>query len=832
MNRNIQDWNAGEAVRMRYFLLEKKVLIVLDDVDNSEQLNELCGIPAWFGKGSRIIITTTNEQLLISHGIERRFEVRGWSDIDALKLFCLRAFNRENPPETYLNLSKSFVTYANGLPLALEVLGSLMKGKSRGVWNSKLSELENDFDGDIMKTLKIGYEGLDPRQKDIFLDIACFFKGEDKDRVFEILDSCCGFKPDFDIDVLMKKSLITISDNMVWMHDLLQKMGQAIVGQQSKQPGGRSRLWLSKDIFRVLKENTGTPTVEGIVLDLLESKEVNPEAFSQMVNLRLLKVHNVHLPDGLNRLPKSLRFLEWRGYPLRYLPPGFDPEDLGELSMCHSRIEQLWKGKKNFDKLKIIKVSHSKSLTRTPDFEGMQNLERLDFEGCESLVQVHSSIGTLKKLTFLNLSGNHFVSLPTSISQLLKLENLYLSCCTRLQRLPVPSSEVNLQVIADDCNSLEMLQFPSDLNKLKFLCFSFINCSRMLKKERSNPITLTVLQRYLKGDPYAGDRYEIVMPGNEIPWWFTHQRMGPEVSVNLTPQWHDKWMGYALCAVFQVSGKGWEISAILEVNGKEKYPAPLLSSDVQPVSDHIWLVYVSRGISFGTEWQNSCDQLNFLFKSSGPCLVKSCGTRLVYESDVEELDDIATQSRRNVDEERDESDVEELDDIATQSRRNVDEEREESDVEELDDTATQSRRSVDEERDESDAEELDHIATQSRRNVDEERDESDVEELDDIATQSRRNVDEERDEGDVEELDDIATQSRRNVDEERDERDVEELDDIATQSRRNVDEERDESDVEELDDMATQSRRNVDEERVGCWVGCCTLIQRLKGHYS
>ncbi|TQD89707.1 hypothetical protein C1H46_024701 [Malus baccata] len=173
----------------------------------------------------------------------------------------------------------------------------------------------------------------------------------------------------------------------------------------------------------------------------------------------------------------------------------------------------------------------------------------------------------------------------------------------------------------------------------------------MLEKESYNHITFTMLQRYLKvlslslslsllllnitvspvqGVPYAGDRYEIVMPGKEIPRWFTRQSMGSEVSVDLTPQWRDnKWMGYALCTVFEVYGSGWELSGVLEVNGKEEYPAPLLSLDVQPVSDHIWLLYVSRGISFGTEWQNSFSQLIFHFKSSGPCLVKSCGTRLV-----------------------------------------------------------------------------------------------------------------------------------------------------------------------------------------------------------
>ncbi|KAB2634755.1 TMV resistance protein N-like [Pyrus ussuriensis x Pyrus communis] len=863
MKRNIQDWDAGEAARRRSFLLEKKVLIILDDVDDSNQLKELCEKPAWFGQGSRIIITTRDEHLLISHGV-KVFKVPELSKVDALKLFSLKAFRRENPPESYKALSDSFVDYASGLPLALEVLGSFLYRRDLDAWSSQWRKLEGDFtlDEKIMKILITGYEGLDPQRREIFLDIACFFKGEDEDRVSEILDSC-GFNPGIDIDVLKEKSLITISDNRVWMHDLLQKMGQTIVVQQSKQPGGRSRLWLYKDILHVLKEKTGTPTVEGIVLDLLESKEVkcHPEAFSQMVNLRLLRVHNVRLPEGLNSLPNSLRFLEWIGYPLEDLPSEFDPEELVQLSMCHSRIKQLWNEKKtlqSFGNLKIMKFSHSKSLTRTPDFEGIPNLERLDLEGCESLVEIHFSIGTLKKLSFLtlkdckslellpdeiemehlevlvlsgcsnvkkipnfvepmehlwklsldgtgiecmpssiehltslslldlrdcknlkclpsaignlraiksldvsgcsnlaklpeslgklkfvekinlsgtaikefpssiallknlkalifrgmegpsrrpwfmslpfrlmptgslnhsislflpplsglcslmeldlsghnlcegaipndigclsslvslNLSGNDFVNLPTSISQLTKLENLYLSRCRRLQHLPVLSSDVDLQVTADGCTKLEMLECPSNLGRLNSSCFNFINCFGMLEKESYNHITFTMLQIYLKGVPYAGDRYEIVMPGKEIPGWFTHQRMGPEVSVHLTPQWRDnKWMGYALCAVFEVYGSGWELSGVLEVNGKEEYPAPLLSSDVQPVSDHIWLLYVSRGISFGTEWQNSCNQLNFHFKSSGPCLVKSCGTRLVYESDVEELDDIGTQS--------------------------------------------------------------------------------------------------------------------------------------------------------------------------------------------
>ncbi|CAN6555772.1 unnamed protein product [Malus baccata var. baccata] len=221
MNRNIQDWNVCEAARMRYFLLQKKVLLILDDVDDSSQLEKLCGNPAWFCQGSRIIVTTIDEQLLISHGVERRFKVPELSHVGALKLFSLKALNRDNPPNSHMDLSKSFVNYASGVPFALEVLGLSLNGRDLDAWRGQLHKLGDDFifKEKIMKIFKIIYEGLDMHEKDIFLDIACSFKGEYKDRLVEILDGC-GFNPGSSMNVFMKKSLITISDNMVWMNDL------------------------------------------------------------------------------------------------------------------------------------------------------------------------------------------------------------------------------------------------------------------------------------------------------------------------------------------------------------------------------------------------------------------------------------------------------------------------------------------------------------------------------------------------------------------------------------------------------------------------------------
>ena len=97
---------------------------------------------------------------------------------------------------------------------------------------------------------------MEETEKKIFLDIAFFFKGEDKDHVINILQTP-RYKPSIDIDVLVEKSLITIFNNYLWMHDLLQELGRQIVHSESpEQPGSRSRLCLKDDVLHVLKNST------------------------------------------------------------------------------------------------------------------------------------------------------------------------------------------------------------------------------------------------------------------------------------------------------------------------------------------------------------------------------------------------------------------------------------------------------------------------------------------------------------------------------------------------------------------------------------------------
>ena len=238
-------------------LRNKKVLIVLDDVNEEKQLEALVGNGGWFGPGSKIIVTSRDKHLLRRHGVKHIYEAKELNEDEALKLFSWKAFKKPHLEENYVDLSVGFVRYAKGLPLALEVLGSSLFGRKLDAWRSAQDKLEAKPNRGIMEILQISLVGLEDTQRELFLDIACFFEGEQVYYVRDTLESL-GHYPNYDMYVLMDKSLITIaSDGTLTMHDLLQKMGQDIVrGEPPKEPGQCSRLWCYKDVLTVLKYNT------------------------------------------------------------------------------------------------------------------------------------------------------------------------------------------------------------------------------------------------------------------------------------------------------------------------------------------------------------------------------------------------------------------------------------------------------------------------------------------------------------------------------------------------------------------------------------------------
>ncbi|KAK2979396.1 hypothetical protein RJ640_022778 [Escallonia rubra] len=465
--------------RIRSVVCHKKVLVILDDVDSMDQVNALAGNRDWFGKGSRIIITTRDKRILdVNKNLAKIYEVHLLSEAKSVELFNLNAFRKVHHPKEFEKLSALVVKYAGGLPLALTVLGKFLYDRDAKMWKNAVDRLKDIPEDDIIGKLRVSFDhGLKRVEQDIFLDIACFFKGEKEDYAKRVLGSF-DFYPGIGIRVLVQKSLIVISNGKLQMHDLIQEMGWHIVRKgHLKQPWKYSRLWDPQDVCDVLAQNTmrievlykclgsnlykkhyysksffgfnitiimnfcscaGTEAVEGLQLVLPKTTKVDfsSDALRKMDRLRLLKFHNVYLSQGFEYFPNQLRWLYLRSYPSKSLPPSFEAANLVGLEMPFSRLEQIWAKRKRVNKLEFIDLSHSEKLIRTPDFRDIPNLQMLVLEQCTSLVQVHQSIAFHEKLVLLNLGGcTNLRSLPGNI-QLVSLEKLVLSDCKRLDKFP------------------------------------------------------------------------------------------------------------------------------------------------------------------------------------------------------------------------------------------------------------------------------------------------------------------------------------------------------------------------------------------------------------
>ncbi|KAL0552510.1 hypothetical protein IC582_011626 [Cucumis melo] len=469
---------------IRSRLCSKKVLIVLDDVDHRDQLEALVGERDWFCQGSKIIVTTRNKHLLSSHGFDEIHNILGLNEDKAIELFSWHAFKKNHPSSNYLDLSERVTSYCKGHPLALVVLGSFLCNRDQVEWCSILDEFENSLNKDIKDILQLSFDGLEDKVKDIFLDISCLLVGEKVEYVKDTL-SACHVNLDFGIIVLMDLSLITIENDKVQMHDLIKQMGHKLVCGESLELGKRSRLWLEKDVLEVFSNNSGTSAMKAIKLEFHNPTRliVDPQAFRNLNNLRLLIVRNARFCAKIKYLPESLKWIESHGFSQPSLPSHFIEKNLVGLDLQHSFIKDFGNRLKVGEWLKHVNLSYSTSLKKIPDFSAASNLEKLYLRDCTNLRTIHRSIFCLVKLTLLCLSGCCMIKkLPTSCFKLWSLKHLDLSGCTKLEKIPDFSSALNLEILhLSRCTNLRTIHNSVfSLHKLISLDLDFCSTLKTL----------------------------------------------------------------------------------------------------------------------------------------------------------------------------------------------------------------------------------------------------------------------------------------------------------------------------------------------------------------
>nr|XP_043627416.1 disease resistance protein Roq1-like [Erigeron canadensis] len=461
------------------------ILIVLDDVDHHEQLEALAGSHHWFCPGSLIIFTSKDKQLLRSHRVDKIYDVEFLNDREDIELFCLYAFGQTYPTHDFKELSYQVVKCLQGHPLALKVVGNALFEKSARLWRSELDRLQMYPNSEIQQKLRPSFDLLDFDQKRIFLDIACSLTGENIDLSVRVLESINCFA-DANIDVLVDKSLITIStDDSLQMHELIRSMAREVIREESYRP---IYLWGPSDVYALLGENNLTETtkkVEVLVLLLEKSTKtvhIDCKAFSKMKKLRIFKIcyprpeafgqtfqlsmsmdFGVKFLGNLDFLSNELRLIYWHGYPFKFLPSIFYPENIVAIDLSFSKIKSFWTTPKCFKSLKVMNLRHCRDLTTTPDFTEVVNLEKLILEGCVSLVKLHPSIGMLKKLVMLNMRDCINVRRFPCKVEMESLQVLILPGCLKMDNLSQVSGTLN------NLLKLAITEFPSFISSLSNL---------------------------------------------------------------------------------------------------------------------------------------------------------------------------------------------------------------------------------------------------------------------------------------------------------------------------------------------------------------------------
>nr|KYP59772.1 TMV resistance protein N [Cajanus cajan] len=485
-NIKVVNENKGISILIRK-LQGKRVLLILDNVDEPEQLEYLAGECNWFGLGSRIIIISRYKDVLAVHGVENIYDVPKLENHEAKQLLSSMVF--KGPITDYCNsFLERAIHCSHGLPLLLKDIGSALSEKMK-VIGSDLSETSLDeleitldryegvCDGEVQSILRVSYDSLSECDRSIFLDIACFFVGEPLSYVEEIL-SACGFYPEYSISKLSERSLLSIAPGgRLIMHDHMIDMARKIVQQESPlHPGYRSRLWFPQDVLQVLNENEGTDTIEVMMLaDIPQGNDVlklSDRAFKNMKSLRILILKDDIYHGVPQHLPNSLRVLLWSGYPSGCLPP-----DFFKLPSECLILDKF----KNMAYLIKMDFTDCEFLSEVPDISEIPHLRILYLDNCINLVKVHDSVGFLGNLEELTATGCTSLKTIPLAFKLVSLRELSFGECSRLVRFPEILCEIeNLKYLNLCQTAIEEL--PYSIGNLRGLeSLNLMVCTRLDK---------------------------------------------------------------------------------------------------------------------------------------------------------------------------------------------------------------------------------------------------------------------------------------------------------------------------------------------------------------
>ncbi|KAJ0478606.1 putative P-loop containing nucleoside triphosphate hydrolase, leucine-rich repeat domain superfamily [Helianthus annuus] len=381
-------------VALKKQLREKRFLMVLDDVwsESYEDWQTLVSPFHACAPGSKIITTTRKVQLLNKLGYDHLYHVQTLSHDDAVSLFAKHALGADNfdSHPVLKQYGEGIVEKCDGLPLALAVLGRLLRTKTeeeeewKELLNSEIWRLGKK--DEIVPALRLSYNDLSACLKQLFAYFSLF----PKNYVFN------------------KELLI-----LLWM---AEGFLNPLSSNKSMERLGLEYLeeLLSRSLLQHAPNDKSSFVMHNSLNDLATS--VAGEFFSR------LDIEMV--PDVRKEALEKYRHMsfvcdEFIAY------PKFDPFKTAKSLRTFLFLE----GNDSFEKCYLSRKILDDLLPKLP----MLRVLRLS-NLCVS--EVPETIGTLKHLRYLNLSNNPITHLPESVGNLYNLQTLLLSGCSDLIKLP------------------------------------------------------------------------------------------------------------------------------------------------------------------------------------------------------------------------------------------------------------------------------------------------------------------------------------------------------------------------------------------------------------
>ncbi|KAM6570423.1 hypothetical protein CsatB_018408 [Cannabis sativa] len=431
--------------RLKEELKGKKFLFVHDDVWN-ESYSLWDTLKSSFesgATGSKILVTTRSTIVASTMATGKVHDLKTLLNEDCWKLFVKHAFGNNIDLNEYRELEvigRKIVEMCNGLPLAIKSLGGLLRSernakKWEDILNSDTWEELYKKEGSILPALWLSYRHLPAHLKQCFAYCSLF----PKDHEFE------------------RENLI-----LLWMAE-----GFLPMDTQSKkmEEFGKEYLedLLSRSFFQHASSNKGS---------LLQMHDL-------IHDLAILVSHDfcskLEMSDSFSSKTRRVSCNE-SSYDLNKLNSLRKASCLRTFITLWNRNRQVSPNYTNYIVLFDILFTKGSCLRVLSLSERITKLFGRNF-----IKQLPDSIGNLKHLRYLDLSGTEIEELPDSICSLYNLQTLLLSGCGKLSHLPKNMRNlIKLRYL--DIEGVPLKEMPKGISEMKYLQF----CPKVILSDKYN----------------------------------------------------------------------------------------------------------------------------------------------------------------------------------------------------------------------------------------------------------------------------------------------------------------------------------------------------------